>query len=72
MVKPISQDQYEFDSNDRLVPDFDFYEVPKFALDEKLLEGNSIESLLEEIPLINCEGGCSGRDMMEMISQVNF
>ena len=38
-------------STDRLVPEYDFNEVPDFSFDEKLLqESCSIDSLLDEIP----------------------
>ncbi|XVF12073.1 hypothetical protein REPUB_Repub08aG0083200 [Reevesia pubescens] len=38
-------------STDRLVPEYDFNEVPEFSFDEKLLqESCSIDSLLDEIP----------------------
>lgn len=58
-----SLNQYGFDSSDRLVPDFDFNEVPEFALDEKLLEDDSIGLLLDEKKEL---------DLMEMISQIDF
>ncbi|OMO99832.1 hypothetical protein CCACVL1_03602 [Corchorus capsularis] len=39
-------------SNDRLVPEYDFNEVPDFSFDEKLMlqETCSLDSLLDEIP----------------------
>ncbi|PWA59500.1 transcription factor MYB98 [Artemisia annua] len=62
-VSSSSLNQYGFDSSDRLVPDFDFSELPKFALDEKLLEDDSFGSLPDEKKQL---------DLMEMISQVDF
>nr|GEV21757.1 transcription factor MYB98-like [Tanacetum cinerariifolium] len=58
-----SQNQYGFGSSDRLVPDFDFNQVPEFALDEKLLEDDSFGSLLDEKKQL---------DLMEVISQLDF
>ncbi|KAK3015452.1 hypothetical protein RJ639_006814 [Escallonia herrerae] len=45
-------DMVEFCPSDRLVPDnYDFDEVPEFALDEKLFEETgSIDSLLDDLP----------------------
>ncbi|KAI3807029.1 hypothetical protein L1987_22949 [Smallanthus sonchifolius] len=70
--------QHEFYSSDRLMmPDFDFNEVPEFALDVNLLRGGSIESLLDHISPVNSgDNGGGGEkiptDLQEMISQVNF
>ncbi|KAI3512906.1 hypothetical protein L1887_20228 [Cichorium endivia] len=70
--------QYEFNFSDRLVPDFDFSQVPEFALHHKLLEVDTIDSLLHEIPPVNCGGDAGGSggknrlDLMEIISQVNL
>lgn len=63
--------------------DFDFSDVPEFAMDEKLLEwDDNIESLLDDMPSNNRGGEevdsyLQGEvkkemDLMEMISQVNF
>ncbi|KAI3737325.1 hypothetical protein L2E82_27323 [Cichorium intybus] len=48
--------------------------VPEFALHHKLLEVDTIDSLLDEIPPVNCGGnGEKTRlDLMEIISQVNL
>ncbi|KAI3763147.1 hypothetical protein L1987_53597 [Smallanthus sonchifolius] len=66
--------QHEFYSSDRLmIPDFDFNEVPEFALDVNLLRGGSIESLLDDISPVK-RGGDGEKiptDLMEMISPVD-
>ncbi|KAL7615942.1 hypothetical protein Lser_V15G01035 [Lactuca serriola] len=68
-------DHYEFDLSDRLVPDFDFDKVPEFALDHKLLGVDTIDSFLEEILPVNCDGSGGEKkqfDLMEIISHVNL
>ncbi|KAK6924845.1 SANT/Myb domain [Dillenia turbinata] len=71
---------------DRLVPTYDFNEVPDFSFDEKLFEDNceSIDSLLNEVPCdpqmevpmdhhhhhVPCEVG-KELDLVEMLSQAN-
>ncbi|KAI3688707.1 hypothetical protein L2E82_46489 [Cichorium intybus] len=62
--------------------DFDFNEVPEFAMDDKLLEwDNDIDSLLDDLPSNNggqevdsyLQGDVKKEmDLMEMISQVNL
>ncbi|XWS60740.1 hypothetical protein CRYUN_Cryun07bG0061700 [Craigia yunnanensis] len=53
-TKPSNYQQQALDfcpSTDRLVPEYDFNEVPDFSFDEKLLqESCNIDSLLDEIP----------------------
>ncbi|XP_071729334.1 transcription factor MYB115-like [Rutidosis leptorrhynchoides] len=78
-----SQNELEFYSNG-LVTDFDFNEVPEFALDDKLLETDSIESFLDDISTVNYGTGSGSIgvgdgekinkeiDLMEMVPQVNF
>lgn len=50
----------EFCVSDRLVPDYDFGDVAEFAFSDKLFEGSSIDSLLDQLPPI---GGKSCFDM---------
>lgn len=49
-------------NSDPLVPDYDFSEVPEFALDDKLFEGTSINHLNAEIhnasPILDDKGFC--------------
>ncbi|KAL4566602.1 hypothetical protein LXL04_030722 [Taraxacum kok-saghyz] len=66
--------------------DFDYNEIPEFAMDEKLLDwDNDIDSILDDLPYKNNNlnnGGGGGdevdsyvkkeMDLMEMISQVNL
>ncbi|KAE9467402.1 hypothetical protein C3L33_00689, partial [Rhododendron williamsianum] len=51
---PIHQPEtfMEFCVSDRLVPDYDFGDVAEFAFSDKLFEGSSIDSLLDQLPPI--------------------
>lgn len=53
----------EFCVSDRLVPDFDFGDVAEFAFSDKLFEGSSIDSLLDQLPPVGDDHGQSCFDM---------
>lgn len=48
--------------SDQLVPDYDFSEVPEFALDDKLFEGSSTDKLNDAMyngpPILDEKGFC--------------
>ncbi|KAH7865278.1 hypothetical protein Vadar_004548 [Vaccinium darrowii] len=62
---PIHQPEtfMEFCVSDRLVPDFDFGDVAEFAFSDKLFEGSSIDSLLDQLPPVGDDHGQSCFDM---------
>ncbi|XP_023752371.1 transcription factor MYB98 [Lactuca sativa] len=83
-IKSLNLPRGRMNSNhSNLGDDFDYNEVPEFAMDEKLLEwDNDIDSLLDDLPS-NCnnggeevdsylQGDVKEMDLMEMISQVNL
>ncbi|KAK9278152.1 hypothetical protein L1049_027711 [Liquidambar formosana] len=47
---PAQPETSEFCSSDRLVPDYDFDEVPDFSFDEDIFGESSVDSLLDEMP----------------------
>lgn len=82
--EPVQAEAAQLCSSDRLVPDYDFNEVPDFDLDvEKLFEGNnSIDNFFDDksfdVEMVNCDVGslmqCEVKkelDLVEMMSQVD-
>ncbi|KAK6920698.1 SANT/Myb domain [Dillenia turbinata] len=87
MVKSIGKVEEELDYADRLVPTYDFNELPDFSFDEKLFEDNceTIDSLHNEVPYdpqmevpmdhhhhhMPCEVVKKELDLVEMLSHAN-
>ncbi|XP_076885832.1 transcription factor MYB98-like [Bidens hawaiensis] len=70
--------QHEFYSSDRfIIPDFNFNELPEFALYENLLKESSFDNMSPVNQGSDCGSDGDGGerkqiDLIEMISQVNF
>ncbi|XP_058227370.1 transcription factor MYB98-like [Rhododendron vialii] len=64
---PIHQPEtfMEFCVSDRLVPDYDFGDVAEFAFSDKLFEGSSIDSLLDQLPPIG-DDHIAGKSCFDM------
>ncbi|KAL6964409.1 hypothetical protein U1Q18_035464 [Sarracenia purpurea var. burkii] len=56
---PMEAEMMEFCAGDRLVPNFDFNEVPDFAFSENMFDDSSIDSLLDQMPCPAVDDGKS-------------